>query len=253
MEHRARTLRRALQRFACLLAVLAALCGGDARTLARTAPAWSGAYDLDEMLTFYVVNDTASNFTVTLHWTNGWQAFSDTPLLVRVLSPDEQVIARWLEPGLRISGTPGWNIFQVPVTATAAGVYQVIVTGFGGSVDFDITPALPWGVYGYPTLAGQNHLQQAYFFVPPGLPALSAQCVGTVNSFQVTDGNGVVHMNFSAPTPRARAPCRRASTRCGASMPRARDLRRDLRLRADHRLPRPGDRPGDPCQRRCPG
>jgi hypothetical protein len=159
--------------------------------------AWEGEYALNRMLTYYVVNNTAANFTVTIEWINGWQQLADTPVMVRVLDPNEQVIARHLDPGLRGPGTPVPHTFNVPVAAAGAGVYQVIVTGFGGMVDFDVSPNLPWGVYGYPTLWGEDHLEEAYIFLPPNLPSLGVQCSGEVSSLRLIDSAGVTRINIA--------------------------------------------------------
>ena len=79
-----------------------------------------GQYDLRRMLKFYVVNTNNVNFTASIRWLNNYQHQMDTPVLVRVYDPNENLVARHLEPGLRISGTPVWTIFSVPVTANGA-------------------------------------------------------------------------------------------------------------------------------------
>jgi hypothetical protein len=156
---------------------------------------WPAVYTLDRMLTFYIVNDEPQDFTVTLRWLDGWQAQMDTPLLVRVLDPTESTLVRHLEPAAK-SASAGWNECIVPVSATTAGVYQVIVTGFGGTVHFELSPDMSWGVYGYPFLRGANHVTDAYVYLPPGLSSLSAQCEGTVSYVRLTDENDVTHLNL---------------------------------------------------------
>jgi hypothetical protein len=157
---------------------------------------------LDRMLTFYVVNTTGQNFDVTVRWLCPWQMSTDSPVLVRVLDPNEQEVGRVLDPGLRITGTPGEQAIVVPVAGNGPGVYQVIVTGSTQSyVEFSLAPEMSWGVYGYPLLHSTATSLDAYIHLPPGLPRLDLQVLDTVSSLQLIDGNGIVHLNVSGANP----------------------------------------------------
>ncbi len=166
--------------------------GGD-----RRGSAWSGLYKLNRMLTFYLVNDANESFTATIRWQNSNQVSMDTPVLIRVLDPNEQQVARHLSPGLKVTGTPGWTQIDLPITASGAGVYQVIVTGFSGMVHFDVSPSISWGVYGYPHLSGTSHLSEAYVYLPPGMTSLNVSTQGTVSYLRLTDENQITHLNIS--------------------------------------------------------
>lgn len=159
---------------------------------------WAGVYELRTMLTFYIVNDDGADFEVTVRALNQFRTMADRPVMIRVLDTEERVVQRVVEPGLRTSGTPGWSTTTVPVTSSGPGVYQVIVTGFGNTtIHFEVSPALSWGVYGYPYLTGTGHLDQAYIFLPPNLSSLTARCVGSVESLTLTDADGIAHVSIS--------------------------------------------------------
>lgn len=196
-----RVIGRAFRAALWAATALAAVLGCSTAALGRASEgghgSWPGLYELNRMLTFYVVNDAPSNFTATIYWQNTQQASEDTPVMVRVLDPDERVVARVFDPGLRVTGSTLWHTIVIPVTVVAGGVYQVIVTGFGGMVEFTISPQLAWGVYGYPFLAGLDHLSDAYVFLPPNLPNLSVQCTGAIGSLTLTDAGGITHLSIS--------------------------------------------------------
>jgi hypothetical protein len=163
---------------------------------------WGNAFLLNRMLAFHVVNDTGLGFTCSFTWTSGWQAQADTPILVRVFGPQEQEITRHLEPGLRVTGTPPQNSFDLAVGPAGVGVYQVIVTsGLSASLTFTVTPELRWGVYGSPELRASETELDAYVYLPPNLPSLSVQVWGTVGYVRLTDPDGVVHMNMTGTNP----------------------------------------------------
>lgn len=155
---------------------------------------FAGPFELRDALTFYVVNETGSDFTINARWRDERQSQMDRPVLIRVFDPDEHLVYRSDDPGQRISGPPPEHVASVPVKVNGAGVYQVAVTAFGGgTLDFSTSPAMSFGVYGSPDLVGhQNQFAQSFVYLPPGLATLPMHCDGTISDLKLCDESGAV-------------------------------------------------------------
>lgn len=187
-------------KFACAsiiaLALTVALPGASMGFQASPA-AIGDAFELRQALTFYILNDAGVNFTVDLRWRQPLQTNGDWPRLIRVFDPAERLIARRFEPCPRVASDPPEYHLELPIQASGAGVYQVIVTGFGGSLQFVARTAaaenneMSWGVMGFPRLSGRgNQFENAFICLPPGLENLSIRCEGTVERMQLIDPAG---------------------------------------------------------------
>src|SRR5262245_18117112 len=137
-----------------LLAAIAmiASCAGTCRADQGRSPDFSGPYELRQFLTFYVVNPSGEDFSIAIRWQNERQAQMDQPMLVRVFDPNEKLLIRHDDPGLRWEGLgpPPQHTIELPIKAAPeglAGVYQVSIVGFWGFVTFDTSPVLKWGVF----------------------------------------------------------------------------------------------------------
>ena len=185
--------------FACVLV------GPQGAALSRQAPPapFTGQFEIRHALTFYVVNEAGVDFTVDLSWQQPLQSNGDWPRLIRIFDPSERLVLRRFEPCQRVAGEPPQYHVEVPVQATGAGVYQIIVTGFGGSLDFAVRAAdgahanLLWGVMGFPRLSGRgNQFENAHVCLPAGLDQLSIRCEGAVDRLQLIDDSGRPRMDI---------------------------------------------------------
>ena len=152
---------------------------------------FAGPFEIREALTFYVVNDAGGDFALDVRFRCPRQVSMDRPVLVRVFDPDERLIARHDDPGEKAGPPVPERECKTQVNASGKGVYQVVVTGFDGSVDLETDPKLPWGVFGYPGLVGRgSQFENAYVFLPPGLDVLRVSCDGAIESLKFFDEQG---------------------------------------------------------------
>lgn len=158
---------------------------------------FAGPLTLRDSLTFYVVNDSGRPFTLKLRYHDPLQARMDRPMLVRVFDPEEHLMVRHDVPGERVAGEAPTHEIQLPIAANQPGVYQVAITSFHASLDFDTEPALPWGVYGSPELIGRgDQFAEAHIYLPPRLDRLAISCEGALDSLTLTDEAGASRMTL---------------------------------------------------------
>jgi hypothetical protein len=176
------------------------LCGLCAvlPTHADAQPAtFTGDLHLHQTVTLYVVNPTGVDFTMHMGWQDVNQTEADRPRLIRVFDPEEKLIVRHEEPCERAATVPQYSI-NLPVVASAAGVYQVSVVAFGGNLAFSTTPPLSWGIRGSPWLAGVGgQVEQAGVYLPPKLDALPITYDGSIQELRLTDQFGAVRLSLS--------------------------------------------------------
>ena len=159
----------------------------------RAAPAsavgnFKGPFTLADALTFHIVNQSGTDFTVRINSRNDRMTLMDQPMLVRVFDPQERMLIRHDEPGLKNASRQPIIDIELPVKASGGGVYQVSIIGFGGSVDLQTTPELPWGVYGVPELVGRgNQFADCSVYLPPRLAKLPIRIAGSIESFRLVD------------------------------------------------------------------
>ncbi len=151
--------------------------------------------ELRQAVTIYLNNEAGADFVIRMQWRDESQGDADRPRLIRVFDPAENLILRRDEAGEKTKGRiPDYKI-DLPITGRGAGVYQVIVTGFGGSLDFSTTPGLGWGVMGYPRLAGRGEeFKSTYFFVPGGGVDLPVRCEVKGEGCKVIDERGATRL-----------------------------------------------------------
>jgi len=187
-----------ISRLAYLVAALLLTINQMARAEVRS---FTGPIGNRGMLAFHVVNQQGVDFSIHLKWFDDYQPQMDRPLLVRVLDPDERQILRHDDPGMKTSGAATWHDQDLSIKAAGPGVYQVIVNGFGGQVEFSTNPPLPWGVYGYPELvATGDQFGEAFIFVPPNAPSLGVQSQGQVTRLLVADEAGAPKLDLAGPS-----------------------------------------------------
>lgn len=186
-------------RIACVLLIAAVAL--DPRT-AQARDFGTGPVELRHSLTFYIVNDAGRDFTAAFEWRDEQQVNADRPRLIRVFDPQERLIVRHFEPCERIDDSRELTEHRVQLSVPAAGggVYQIIVTGFGGTSQFSTTPSMPWGVLGFPRLVGRGRqFSDAFIYLPPGLDQLSIRCEGAVERLRLIDDNGLARIDAGGP------------------------------------------------------
>lgn len=158
----------------------------------------NGHFELRDALTFHVVNDNGEDFTARIRWRDAQQTHMDRPLMVRVFDPEERLLERRYEPGERVEGEAPWHVMDVPVPAKGAGVYQIAVNGFAGAeLQFDVDPALRWGVYASPTLViPVEQTARGWFIAPGNAQALNIQTAGSLRQLSIADRAGVRHLTL---------------------------------------------------------
>jgi len=182
-------------RFILFAVLFASLLG---RSSAAQVKNFTGPIANRGMLSFYVVNQPGAEFAINLKWRDESQSQMDRPLLVRVFDPNERQLLRHDDPGVKVAGEAPWHQQALAVTASGPGVYQVIVNAFAGQVEFSTNPSLPWGVYGYPQLAGTgDQFSDAFVFVSPGAPNLSVQGQGEFTQLRMADESGAVKLDLT--------------------------------------------------------
>jgi hypothetical protein len=167
-----------------------------------------GPFELRDALTFYIVNQAGADFVVHLKWRDPYQAKFDRPLLVRVFDPDEHLLLRHDEPGERaadVSGDAPPHLITLavrmranaPPTAKRSGVYQVALNAFGGALEFSTEPKLPFGIFGYPQLAGRtNQFASTFICLPPRLDTLQVRGSGLIDQLTLTDESGSARLSL---------------------------------------------------------
>ena len=171
---------------------------------ASRAPAepFHGPFALSDGMTFYIVNGEGKPFSLTLTRPMPGAEGNPVPLLVRVFDPEERRLVRrtLVEHG---SGK-GDETLHLSIPARGKGVYQVVVNGFGRSIDLATEPALPFGVFGHlQWLCGRgDQFADAHVYLPPGLAKWTLACSGKMKRIALTDDAGRERLSLSGDSPK---------------------------------------------------
>ena len=164
-----------------------------------------GPYEILDGMTFYLVNRDGADFLLDLTYrADRHRRHSPRPLLIRVLDPEESLVERRFIAGDRIDAEPmPTEKVSLSILSRGAGVYQVIVSGFGGQVDLATQPALQFGVLGHTHwLCGRgDQYDGAYVYLPPGLGAWPVKCTGEVEAIVIRDAQGRPRLKLAGRDP----------------------------------------------------
>ena len=159
-------------------------------------PLWAarldGPFNLDDGVTFYVVNPDNAPFEVRVRWHDYRRESYPRPTLVRILDPAENLILRHEFAGEVTTPVP-WDEETFSIPASGAGVYQVVVVGHsGGRVELVTEPELEFGVFGHlQWLCGAyEQFSDAYFYLPPGRDRLPVEVSKQIESLTIRDAAG---------------------------------------------------------------
>ena len=174
-------------------------------TGAVEAPSMQGPFEILDGMTFYLVNRPGAAFSVDLAYrADHHRRHSPRPLLVRVLCPKERLLERRLIAGDSTDAEPmPVDKLSLPIPARGPGVYQVVVSGFGGEVDLVTRPTLPFGVLGHTHwLCGRgSQYADTHVYLPPGLDSWPVKCKGDVGALTVLDADGHPRLELSGSAP----------------------------------------------------
>ena len=170
-------------------------------------PLWAarfdGPFNLDDGVTFYVVNPDNAPFEVRVRWHDYRRESYPRPTLVRILDPAENLILRHEFAGEVTTPVP-WDEETFSIPASGAGVYQVVVVGHsGGRVELVTEPELEFGVFGHlQWLCGAyEQFSDAYFYLPPGLDRLPVEVSKQIESLTIRDAAGAEALKLDGEHP----------------------------------------------------
>lgn len=186
-------LRARLKLLILICTAAGAFASPPAAAKAEPVRTFAGTLELRQALYFYIVNEAGADFALHLRWRDEQQTRADRPRLIRVFDPDERLLVRHEELCERVAADPPEYVRDLAVNANLPGVYQVVVSGFGGSLDFSVSPPLRWGVLGSPRLVGRgNQFEDACIYIPPGLDSLPIRIEGALEQATLADSKGAI-------------------------------------------------------------
>lgn len=160
---------------------------------------FAGPFDLEEGLTFYVLNPTGNSFDVAVRRTHSSRTSYPEPGMLRVFDPQGDLVYRHIFPGEKVAAPPiPWDETACTVPAGEPGIYRIIVHG-GGQADLKLTPALQFGVFGtLQYLRGRgDQFSDTYVYLPPGLDKLPVTAsYYPLESLTLTDDQGQVRLRM---------------------------------------------------------
>lgn len=169
--------------FGCVQACSASIAPEQA---VASPPVLKGPFDVRQFLVLYVVNPTGEAFTINMKCRDELRREMDRPVLVRVFDPEEHMLIHHDEPGEKSDVIEFSATLQVP--ASGAGVYQVAITAFTPTIEFNTEPPLSFGVFGYPYLACRDQqFADAYIDLPPGLTSLQVRAGEQMQAVTIRD------------------------------------------------------------------